>query len=1342
LRPNCLLDLAVVGSLLHLLPKEPYSTLQKWVSLDLLVASFLEDVEGSLSFLTLPDDSERGRRYLLAEIGKRGASPALLLALLLHTGGADTVELLLSLTSAEAGNLFAELHTVSGRAGMHMSDTKMQRIAEVLGTKLAAAPLLPLLRRWLAHPAPEEFSLGLRILGILARVVRMDVLWPATKALPVEELRKFLRVIAWCAGFPHGKEMELALGLADHAEAEVREWAQARCPTAAVKESRPKPPPPDKQLTKAEARAITSADPVDLDRTVDCCIAQPRAGLCAALAARTAPPVPNVSVCVALIGAFDPLERFAEQLARFGSDNGAFLQQLEEGAVQHWGPVNKLPMQGHAWLYRWDPHCFAFADQLDAWPGGFVAGLRATAALASPLLRQRFAEALALLLGIWRWRDRPRFAAICTGELAAWLVERLPTDCGEPAARSLMVLHDSGTVPHLLAPLKAEVTRRLPELTGEVRRLLRWWIDSRGLASGPAQRVQASGPEPDLKDVRRSTDLDRLAEWCRTQRPPVAEAAALRLLDFGEAGAARLVGVLRLEPPGLALIAGTVILWPEGAALEAVRALARDAAADPEVRFRVGVSLFERGEKAFLETALDAVCAPAVRQWFRADDWKALGTLCLDEKTRAIRLAVSAQPLAYTPAVEWLTAQKAPSVDVTTALVAFLECGTERLRELRLRAAGWMHGYGMIVGFHLLLENVGTPEGRNMLLVCVPADHVTLATSSILTAGLRTVTEKRLFELLQEPYVDAQCRADAFALMLADGTSDPIRQEVLRELPHSSARGRKLQNVAEVFTWGLLVGRELTGRLFTIEMLAGADLGYTRLEQNKIFINVLPMLRGEEDGRDVVQGLILHEFGHHVYHRGEEAQKVWKQGETEGLFSLLNLVSDEHLERNLRAGARAHGDLLKRLDAYAFQHSAREMPVRELLDSLQGQAFEVLTGARLGAARKRGCVAVESGGLLLALEKGGHSFARFMRALRMGLGNRHGDPLVGEGLDLFKGRFRQSTMPEMLALARRLREIFGWQANLLSALGQDASLGADGSELLRVGEGMTNDEVREAMRRLLDRRKDPDAKGPPARVINVSPDEEFTPITTVQRVPFDAAKHAAYAKQVARHARQMRRYFDELGIALEPQRFRTRGKRLDPTRVRDVVLRGDPRMLLAREPRIRTDLFLGVVIDCSGSMQVKQNIEKAKLFGTLVAEAARSCRGIDLRVFGFTDRVIYDAGDALRCAVHSLEAGGGNNDAAALWHAALTARASRRRAKLLVMISDGLPTECSVAALRALVSRLTNRWKMCCAQVAVQALEEICFPHYVLLDEADPDASVRRFGAIVMKLVQRVLRAV
>ena len=175
-----------------------------------------------------------------------------------------------------------------------------------------------------------------------------------------------------------------------------------------------------------------------------------------------------------------------------------------------------------------------------------------------------------------------------------------------------------------------------------------------------------------------------------------------------------------------------------------------------------------------------------------------------------------------------------------------------------------------------------------------------------------------------------------------------------------------------------------------------------------------------------------------------------------------------------------------------------------------------------------------------------------------------------------------------------------------------------------------------------------------------------------------------------------------------------------------------------REYEQETNLRATILLDCSGSMR-GECMDRAQAFGAMLAEAARGMSGVSLRLFGFTDDTIYDAGDATRPAVSGLEADGGNNDAAALHYAASEARRSKRRAKLLVMISDGLPTECSVDALRGLVEDLSRREKMCCAQVAVRPLEEICFPHYVEVTDESFEVAVRQFGQIIARLVHRAL---
>jgi len=285
-------------------------------------------------------------------------------------------------------------------------------------------------------------------------------------------------------------------------------------------------------------------------------------------------------------------------------------------------------------------------------------------------------------------------------------------------------------------------------------------------------------------------------------------------------------------------------------------------------------------------------------------------------------------------------------------------------------------------------------------------------------------------------------------------------------------------------------------------------------------------------------------------------------------------------------------------------------------------------------------------------------------------------------------------------------QLFAGELPLANVCGGHETLGDCEREGAVARGAVSDDAVQEEVERILDPRQLQAGEGR-SRVsgklaINVGEDERFDLITDVRRVPRKPDAHRKVAREVTRHAARLRAYLCELGLDLVPRHARLRGRTFDRSRTQAVVVRRDPRMLIARELEVHNDLFIGVLID-------------------------------------FTDSVIWDAGDAERCAVTSLESSGGNNDAAALLHAAQVAAAARRRAKLLVMISDGLPTQCSVAALRNLVVQLGRRQQIVCAQVAVRPLEEICFPHYVLLSEEPLELATVRFGELVSKLARRAL---
>ncbi len=1350
-RPSGRLDLFVVGGLLHLCHEHPYERLRAWVGLEAVLEAFGEDVDGSIPFLSLHDDSKEGRADLIAQIcASHPFQRPLLLALLALASPLDALDFLDGLAPPEASEVAIELVGVARRAPPALTPKRTARLAQVLGPRLARGDVRAFLVAWLGSPAPEDLPFGLAVLGAVSLALPAEPLVDAVASLEAELVRRLAAAVPYCASFPHGKELALAHGLVEHPDREVSAWARSRIPAADA------PAPPVTRagegriprLSRSARASIAGAAEAALGAALAPCLAGPTTGLCEALAERPAPAVPAVVACVALLGAHDPIAAVERELARFGSTSPAFLGALDREAVRNWEREPDLPLFGHALLHRWERHAFAAFDALIGLAGGLAEGLATAARLHLGYLAIEVWDAAASVVAMWRWRDRSRLASFATEALGEVLVGALDGPLGEPAARMLVSVHEAGVGGDVLGAVRSIVSGLLPDLSDATREILAPWIESRGLPARPLPRRRSAAEldEETVARLRASDDLDALEAACRAESTRVVEEAALRLLELGEGGTARLVRVLSsaTTPPEIRPLLESVALWPDGPSLAALRAYAADPDAPAELRFRLLAGLIERGEREHLEAALAVACEGlSGPHWFRPEDWARLRKAGATDDALALALATSPQAHAYRRALETLLTDPRPTASTLDAVRAFLEQGTERMGELRRRAARWLWALRDRAGFPILLAEVLEQAAPDMpLLAGVHPDLCRLAVDAVLTAGPRAVAESKILKLLEPPEVDPLAAAEAYERLLAQSWNDGVRAAVVPKIEASRRRPAKLREIAETFAWGVRMGRELTGRLFKVEMIGGKGLGYTRFEESRVFVTPLPILRREQHGRELVEGLILHELGHHMYHRGEIAQKAWKEAQEGGFHGLLNLVADEHLERNLRALDPGFGDRLKRLAAYAFQHSAKEIAVAELVDGLAAMAFEVLTATRLGLARGDACVVVESGPLLLAMERSGLGFMRFMRALRMGLGNRHDDPDVAAALELFRTGFRRRSMPELLAVARRLREIFGWQVELVESMGPHEALG-DGDGL-GLGEGITGAEIDQEIERIAGvPKKPPQGSGRAGaggrRAINVGPDESFDTIGSVVKVPFDPAEHARHAAMVARPARQMRRYLERLGLRYEPERFRLRGRRVDPTRARAVVLRGDPRMLIARELRVSADLFVGVLVDCSGSMTAKDNIGKARLFGAMLAEAARGLRGVDLRLYGYTDTVIYDAGDAARCAVHALQAGGGNNDAAALWHAAQAALASGRKAKLLVMISDGLPTECSVGALRGLVSRLGGRMGISCAQVAVQPLAEVCFPHYVVLEEGDQDAAVRRFGAIVARLVQRAV---
>lgn len=1360
-------DLEVAALLASFVPSRAVATLRSLLDDEALVRSAVETESAWSALAELPDDSEGGPMWFLPRMyavdpdatagfiaaaaghwsalsaaaksksGKKKPAPTLLDQLLHWIDEPLAAAVLVRLTDAE---------------GRRPSVKQLGNLAELLQCKLQLAHLGAVFERVLSRGSETPAQV---VLQRLFHAREADELVGVLLRLDAAALASFCEH-ADAFAISREKELTIAKALDGRSPSAVSKWASGILSLLTAKVSPTTRRHADSHvLSDSEFDAIVSANEDVLTRALAPALAAPSQRLCDALARRPPTSEPSLHVCVALIASHDRLEDVARELDRFGSPTKDFVEAMGPLAVTCWQGNVALSPLCNAFLHRWEKHGFALLAWLDALGGGLAAGLRLASELDEPLPRTLLWDGISHVVVLRRYRQGARLRAWATAEVMRLLVEHLDTDVGPSAARMLATFHITSFAAEHLEPLRDRTVMLAPDMDADTRRELDRWIRIDGLKARatPARRRTAKLGADRLSTIRSSTDIAWLVCACASPNEAVVHEAALRLVELDAPGQRALASLLGAPPsePTMLAIASSVSLWTDAQALDRARTLARDPKTPSQHRFRVAVALHERPEPGWAVVALAAVAAPSPSAWLTKKDWDLLEAVVTEPRTLATALAGSVHPHAYQRAVKWLLEHGGDDEQSLAALGVFLRAGTHRPAYLRRAAARRLLEHGDRSGIVVCLRQVLDPDQESYRWLYdragghnARARLVQHALGAALLGGRDFCTEERCLTLIRSKAVDEDVRDDALQRLLLGGIDAKVREALVSQISTGHLRDVKLGQVADLFAWGVRKGRELTGRYFSVHITdKREDLGFTRMTENTIYVSPLPLMRGDRHGKDVVEALILHEYGHHLYHRDKESQRIWKRAHRDGIGSILNLVADEHLERRLRAVDATYGDRLKRLAAYAFQHTNRELRVHRLLQMLQASSFDALSARPLGVAFEDDAVVVDSGLVLRELDRRGHPFARFVRAMRMGLGNRHGDPLLDRALALFKGGFRHKDMRGLYEIAIELSLMYGSQSDLADAYGGHESLEWGEREGSIHGSGIGDADVQQEVERIL---KPPStsANGPASDKrgrlqINVGSDDGFQEITKVVRVAVERDRYRQIAVEVRRHAYRLRTYFEQIGLALVPRRARLRGRAFDRTRVRAVVTRRDPRMLVARELEVHTDLFIGVVVDCSGSMSAGGNMDKAHRFGVLLAEAAHGLPGVDARFFGFTDHLIFDAGDERNCGVTSLQAGGGNNDAAGLYYAASVAASSPRRAKLLVMISDGLPTECSVQALRGLVQQLTRRKGILCAQVAVRSITEVCFPHYVELLDPELDRSVRRFGEIVSGLARRAL---
>jgi len=616
-----------------------------------------------------------------------------------------------------------------------------------------------------------------------------------------------------------------------------------------------------------------------------------------------------------------------------------------------------------------------------------------------------------------------------------------------------------------------------------------------------------------------------------------------------------------------------------------------------------------------------------------------------------------------------------------------------------------------------------------------------------------------------------------------------------RGIDAASEADKIKEQLQSIIHWGSSFGKSVLGMNTEIvrltEGLGRTNIGTGRNDA-RIEVTFDPIALQHKNGCYIVEALILHEIGHHLYDNlhTKGLKSVMGQVKAEGLDELFSFLQDERLERRLRSCWPEYQPHIDRLNSYAFAEQTTDIPLSAYAEVLELDSREmeqqIKSGQRAGVLslfdEKKGGQQVTLKPVdLMALPGVITPLQAFLLCLIGGFNPRlYHDPRLTEAMSLLPSNFKDLDHAGMLKVARSIRHLLDIpEPNASSKKGRekpggDGRGGDKGSLSLQAAQALA-----EAIRQLLELlkslhirtetvasalnvpldlleaaargdkpspalidegsgesnvqqpAKDSDArKLPGGKGLNLSKGADFDEIRVKIMHEFDSKAHAELVVPIRSHIRALRAYFELLGMQVTEETGVRQGRRLDTGRARLLPATGNPNIMIRRYDAEMANAYLGIVIDKSGSMDGEE-MERAKSFATLICESTRGIRGISGDVGAFDDDTYYHLGTLQRCAVSSLQTGGGNNDAGGLARAAERALASGKQHKLLIMISDGSPTECSVEALTDLVQRLQRDYGIVCVQVAVDSIEHEAFPDFVDLTAFDFHEAVARFGQMI-----------
>lgn len=251
---------------------------------------------------------------------------------------------------------------------------------------------------------------------------------------------------------------------------------------------------------------------------------------------------------------------------------------------------------------------------------------------------------------------------------------------------------------------------------------------------------------------------------------------------------------------------------------------------------------------------------------------------------------------------------------------------------------------------------------------------------------------------------------------------------------------------------------------------------------------------------------------------------------------------------------------------------------------------------------------------------------------------------------------------------------------------------------------------------------------------NVSETREFPGPEKTLRLKLDHKRRRDTERPVLRYAPILRPYLRVLDHNRVLQERLYSGKRILASGLKKHVAYGEMRLFKDQrfsELEEYQDVMIGVLIDTSASMNTDERLVRAKAMASLLGLCLSECPNVNSAFVGYNQN-LYLCGAHDELSVSSLAPAGKTNEAAALAYLRDEYLTNPCRRKLVIVLSDGLPTACSVESVRWLVQSIEKELGVRFLYGAFSQQEHPAYRHRVDLTGPLDCDSIRAFGREVL----------